>query len=614
MKRNLLFMALLLALVSVYSCGDDKPDDPVITKPDPQVKITNGILTDENGKALYFFANDASATTTCTGTCRENWPVYNIDKLSISSGLLATDFGSITGADGIKQTTYKGWPLYYYKNDTGNGTASGDGQGEVWFAARPDYTVLIVASQLTGADGVKYNGQYKPGDEVVKYLVDDKGKTLYAFKNDFKNSNVFTKSDFSNNAVWPIYEVNTVGSVPSGYDKADFGTIDVFGKKQLTYKGWPVYYFGQDGGVRGLNKGVSVPSPGVWPIINKAIATPAVQPAVTVKTHATLGKVLADENGRTLYFFTRDFDGNSACAGGCLTNWPPYYIANLKADATLVAADFATITKADGTKQTTYKGWPLYYFNQDAAPADAKGEAVSNVWFVAKSDYTVMQINAQLKGNDGVDYNSMYKPGTEVTPYLVDASGRTLYGFVNDRFLKNNFTRADLTNNAVWPIFEVNAIGSIPSIYDKSLFTIMTVHGKKQLAYNGNPLYYFGQDGAKRGPNKGVSVPTPGIWPIVNKNTVEAACTTTENTYAKLIKPLMDANCATSGCHSGTNPAANANLSTYAVVKAVATSGKLMGVISHSSGFKPMPQGADKLDKCTIAAVKAWVDAGALDN
>jgi hypothetical protein len=45
-------------------------------------------------------------------------------------------------------------------------------------------------------------------------------------------------------------------------DKTLFSTIDVFGKKQLTYKGWPIYYFGLDGAKRGATKGVSVPKTG----------------------------------------------------------------------------------------------------------------------------------------------------------------------------------------------------------------------------------------------------------------------------------------------------------------------------------------------------------------
>jgi predicted lipoprotein with Yx(FWY)xxD motif len=64
--------------------------------------------------------------------------------------------------------------------------------------------------------------------------------------------------------------------VPSTLDKSLFSSIDVFGKKQLTYKGWPLYYFQQDAGIRGANKGISFPAPAVWPVPTKnmAAATP----------------------------------------------------------------------------------------------------------------------------------------------------------------------------------------------------------------------------------------------------------------------------------------------------------------------------------------------------
>ena len=48
----------------------------------------------------------------------------------------------------------------------------------------------------------------------------------------------------------------------------------------------------------------------------------------------------------------------------------------------LKAADFGTITRADGQKQTTYKGMPLYYFGGDKAPGDTIGQGAKDVWYV----------------------------------------------------------------------------------------------------------------------------------------------------------------------------------------------------------------------------------------
>lgn len=68
------------------------------------------------------------------------------------------------------------------------------------------------------------------------------------------------------------------------------------------------------------------------------------------------------------------------------------------------------------------------------------------------------------------------------------------------------------------------------------------------------------------------------------------------------------------GCHAGTNPSGNVNLQGYAGVKAVADNGKLLGVISHSTGFSPMPMGGNKMAACDINKIKAWVEGGALNN
>ena len=258
---------------------------------------------------------------------------------------------------------------------------------------------------------------------------------------------------------------------------------------------------------------------------SKSDDNPIVQPKANIllSSNATLGKYLTDSVGKTLYYFSNDASGSSVCTGGCLAAWPVFYKANLTlGDTSLHDADFGVITRGDGTKQTTYKGWPLYYYAPDAGAGDVKGEAVGNVWYVAKTDYTIMLANTQLIGNDSVEYTSQYAPGKEVTQYITDAFGKTLYAFKPDKFKKNNFTKSDFSNNTVWPIYEVTDIKSIPSILAKTDFDTLHVFGKIQLSYKGWPLYYFGNDKQQRGSTKGVSVPQPGVWPIVNKNTTVA--------------------------------------------------------------------------------------------
>ncbi len=82
--------------------------------------------------------------------------------------------------------------------------------------------------------------------------------------------------------------------------------------------------------------------------------------------------------------------------------------------------------------------------------------------------------------------------------------------------------------------------------------------------------------------------------------------------FAASIQPLLRANCFS--CHGNGSNLGNVSLDTYDDVKALAVSGRLLGSISHSAGFAPMPEGADKLDDSSIDAVRIWIDEGARNN
>jgi predicted lipoprotein with Yx(FWY)xxD motif len=247
-------------------------------------------------------------------------------------------------------------------------------------------------------------------------------------------------------------------------------------------------------------------------------STPSSNYKVSLATDATRGKYLVDKDGYTLYFFANDYNGRTSCTSGCKAIWPYFNAGNItQADlgAGLNIADFDTIM-VNGSAQTRYKKWPLYYYapgGTNLEPAgQITGENIDN-WFVAKPDYTIMLANAQLVGNDGKNYMSNYVEGVGKTVYMTDDKGVTLYTFKVDSFNINKFTKADFSNNGTWPIYDTTKI-VVPSTIDKNLFAVINVYGKKQLTYNGWPLYYFGSDQMIRGNNKGVSVPIPGKWPV----------------------------------------------------------------------------------------------------
>lgn len=255
---------------------------------------------------------------------------------------------------------------------------------------------------------------------------------------------------------------------------------------------------------------------------NKPEETPIVKKGIQISTDAKFGAVLTDSVGRTLYFFSSDVAGTANCTGACETTWPVYYSSNASTDLNVNAAEVAVITRADGKKQSTYKGYPLYYYMNDLSTGQINGDGVAGIWFVAKPDYALMVANFQLTGLNGKTYTKTYAEGTGKTVYFTDSKGRTLYAFSPDKNNKNTFT-TDLTKNGIWPVYE-GELKSVPSIITKDLIAVIDVStvGKKQLTYKGWPLYYFGQD-VIRGDNKGVSVgAAPGFWPVLTVATTVA--------------------------------------------------------------------------------------------
>ncbi len=119
-------------------------------------------------------------------------------------------------------------------------------------------------------------------------------------------------------------------------------------------------------------------------VAEEPATTTTVAPAGLVVQVASgdLGDHLVDGDGNTLYLFTPDEQGDtSACTGECAETWPPLAgeaAAGDGADASLLG----TITRDDGSTQPTYNGWPLYHFAADAAPGDANGQGIGDVWWV----------------------------------------------------------------------------------------------------------------------------------------------------------------------------------------------------------------------------------------
>jgi predicted lipoprotein with Yx(FWY)xxD motif len=100
---------------------------------------------------------------------------------------------------------------------------------------------------------------------------------------------------------------------------------------------------------------------------------------VSLGSAAGLGQVLVDSEGHTLYAFSGDSPQESTCEGACEKAWPPLLVDKGEPQPSngTSAARLGTIERADGTRQVTYAGHPLYGYSGDKQPGEANGQGAS---------------------------------------------------------------------------------------------------------------------------------------------------------------------------------------------------------------------------------------------
>jgi predicted lipoprotein with Yx(FWY)xxD motif len=241
-------------------------------------------------------------------------------------------------------------------------------------AAEPAETTATAAPAATG-DVVQIAASAL-GDIVT----DGAGNTLYLFVPDAQGAS--TCYDGCAQA-WPPLVTEIVAG--DGVDAALLGTTDRDdGTVQATYNGWPLYYFASDTADgdtngQGVNDVWYVLSP-TGDAIGLADVEAAPAGAVVVLGSTSLGDILLDGDGNSLYLFVPDAQGASTCYDGCAGVWPPLVGEAVGGDG-VDAALLGSVERDDGTVQATYNGWPLYYFANDAAPGDTNGQGVNDVWY-----------------------------------------------------------------------------------------------------------------------------------------------------------------------------------------------------------------------------------------
>jgi predicted lipoprotein with Yx(FWY)xxD motif len=236
--------------------------------------------------------------------------------------------------------------------------------------------------------------------EYGTYFTDTEGMALYIFLKDTPNSGESSCYDKCEEN-WPVFSAEEPLTLPDGVP-GELGTITrTDNSTQVTYNGWPLYYFIKDkaaGDVTGQEVGdvwfLAIPTEGdAIPGAEVPQASPAASPmaspaaggGIMTAEDMTLGTIFTDAKGMTLYIFLKDVpnSGESSCYDKCEENWPVFSAQGSLTLPEGVPGELGTITRTDGSTQVTYNGWPLYYWIKDAAPGDVTGQGVGDVWYVA---------------------------------------------------------------------------------------------------------------------------------------------------------------------------------------------------------------------------------------
>jgi predicted lipoprotein with Yx(FWY)xxD motif len=328
-------------------------------------------LADGNGLTLYLFTKDTKNTSNCYGKCESAWPPVIPDgQPTLKDGVAAEMISTTLRTDGSTQLTYNGWPLYYYFEDTKAGDVIGQAANDVWWVISGEGNPIKPASVKLGQN-----------DKLGKFLVDGAGTSLYLFTKDTPGvSNCYGKCE----TAWPPLLTVDQPTLGEGIATTAISTtLRQDGSTQLTYNGWPLYYYAKDaapGDVSGQAVGK------VWWVVSGE-GNPIKPATLAVTTTKELGKILVDGDGRTLYMFKKDTKDTTNCYDKCEVAWPPLLTLDKAATGDGVdAALLGATQRKDGTMQVTYNGLPLYYFLKDAAPGDTAGQGVGDVWYVVTPD------------------------------------------------------------------------------------------------------------------------------------------------------------------------------------------------------------------------------------
>jgi predicted lipoprotein with Yx(FWY)xxD motif len=146
--------------------------------------------------------------------------------------------------------------------------------------------------------------------------------------------------------------------------------------------------------------------------VSAVVATSAFGSSKTIVAtrHTSLGTVLVDSRGHTLYLFEGDTSTHVGCTGKCLAAWPPV-TGKAGASGSAKSSELGTIRRGS-SRQVTYDGHPLYTFAGDDAAGQVAGQGLvldGKKWWAVSPSGSAM--TASGKGSSGSSGGGSTKTG-----------------------------------------------------------------------------------------------------------------------------------------------------------------------------------------------------------
>ncbi|MGW3635716.1 SCO0930 family lipoprotein [Streptomyces sp. NPDC005122] len=224
---------------------------------------------------------------------------------------------------------------------------------------------------------------------------------------------------------------------------------------------------------------------------------------LAVAESTTLGKVLTDSAGFTLYRFEKDTaePPKSNCDGDCAKAWPAVPADGATAATGVDKALLGEVTRTDGTKQLTIGGWPMYRYAKDTKAGDTNGQGVGGIWYASAPNGK----KATLAALPGLSTRKDPKLGEIV----VDKNGMTVYRFMKDQAWPVSKSACVGACLEKWPVVAPVKADDTKGVQKKGLMGFTRPDGAKQMTVNCWPIYTFSGD-TKAGDTNGQGV--GGTW------------------------------------------------------------------------------------------------------